>query len=151
MFKKRIYFLLVLLSFTGILNAQSDSTDLNFYSTTPVYENPDDSLMFPSEEFSQYFLEYDVEDTISQQVIIGTDTTDAIVLDKIHIELSNEVSGNVVFRIVYDLGDLQSQGLILNNHVILNLGMYENYLNYSVLLTKESEFGALYPVIKKNL
>ena len=151
MFKKNTYLLLVLLCFGGVSNAQSDSTDLNFYSSTPIYENADDSLEYPSDMFSQYFLEFDLDDTISQQTIIGTDTTDAIVLEKIHIEISDVASGNVVFRIVYDIDDLQSQGLIVLNHVTLDLGIYEKYIVYSVLLTRESEHGALYPAIKKNL
>ncbi len=135
---KKIFFT-VLLSFSGFMaaKAQSDSTDLNFYATDVVLVTELDSMLYDPTFYNQLNLAF----TISDSALFG----------KVHIELTNGTTGELIFRKSYTAENLTADGLIEDWDVNIPFGNLMNSESYLVSAIIEDYSGALGPTILKTL
>ena len=132
---KKIFLLLSISMLSYFSYSQSDSTDLNVYTTPPTLMNQMDSLIYGNGGYEDYHLEFTV-----------TDTTN---FGSVSIEFST-TSGQVMFRHTYNLSELQAQGLIDGNwSVHLDFGKFETSQNYKASIVIGNYTGVLDPSLSK--
>jgi len=134
---KRFFYATLFMVCAGFSFGQTDSTDLNFYSSAAVLETSLDSILYGDGTFRQLNLEFTIEDTVE--------------FGKAHIELTESVSGNLVFVHVYTKAELEAAGLIDNWVVSLPFGNLSNELAYTTTLTIENYAGSLGAALDKTL
>ena len=134
---KRFFYAALLLVCAKFSFGQTDSTDLNFYSSTVVLETSLDSILYGDGSFQQLNLEFTIEDTVE--------------FGKAHIELKESVSGNLVFVHVYTKAELETAGLLDNWVVTLPFGNLSSDLAYTTTLTLENYAGSLGAALNKTL
>jgi hypothetical protein len=127
----------VALVIAGASTAQTDSTDLDLYMSDAVLETALDSMLYDSEEFELLNLDFTVSDTID--------------FSKVHVELRIAATGELIFKKVYSLSDLESAALISDWDIAIPFGNLLNTQAYQVAIITEHYDGSLEPTITKTL
>ena len=120
----------------GQIFAQTDSTDLNYYMISPILEDEEDSLSFPEEYFAQTYLEFDVDDTAD--------------FGGFKIEISYTTGNILLYKGEFDKADLLSSGIMVGNHITLDLGKLEKVPGYTFCFSLKNYSGLLAPTLVKH-
>ncbi|MGV6862650.1 MAG: hypothetical protein ACWA41_12835, partial [Putridiphycobacter sp.] len=116
--------------------SQSDSTDLNLYTTPPTLVTEMDSIIFGNGMYNDYHLEFTVSDTLY--------------FGSVSIELST-TNNQTLFKHVYSLSELQTKGLIDSTWLVaINFGKFDINEFYKVNVSIGSYSGTFQPSISKN-
>jgi hypothetical protein len=128
---------ILLLSLIGVSTyAQSDSTDLNLYTTTPVLVTEMDTMMYGDGNFESYLLDFTISDTTN----FGT----------VAIEFSTSTD-QILYRHTFTLAELQLENIIDPNwSVEINFGNFDLNDSYKVSVVIGNYIGVLEPSISKS-
>lgn len=133
---KRILAISLLSLIGSATYAQSDSTDLNSYTTPPVLENGMDSAMYGNGMYEEYSLDF----TVSNQADFGS----------VAVEFST-ASGQPLYRHTFTLAELQSENLLDANWLFsINFGKFEISQSYKVSIVIGNYAGVLESSITKT-
>ncbi|MBI3136218.1 MAG: hypothetical protein HYZ14_16205 [Bacteroidetes bacterium] len=137
-FKKAAAILVAVISL-GSVNAQTDSTDLNFYAGTFTPLTQEDSLTYGTSVSEGLYLAFDLVDTTITKIRIEVLITDAE---------SNMIS---VMNTTYTLDELNSLNLITGTQVELTLGAARPGYPHQLYITLLDEQGHEKRTITKYL
>lgn len=137
MLKKIFLTLVVSLASYGTTIAQTDSTDLNLYTTEAVLETELDTMLYGDDSYEQLNLDFTISDTVS--------------FSKVHIELTDLGTGSTLFKKVYTLSDLETDSLISSWEISIPFGNLKNTETYRVAVIIEEYDGSLGTTLLKTL
>ena len=132
-------FLFSLLAFSVLFNglSQTDSTDLELSMSDATIETALDSMLYLDGSFQNLSLDFSIGDTIA--------------FSKVHIELGEVESGQILFRKSYPLTDLESDSLIEAWDVSIPFGNVLDTNSYQVAIIIENYDGSLGSAITKMI
>ncbi len=133
--KKSILILLVLVV-SNFSFSQSDSTDLNLFTTPPTLVTEMDSIIFGNGMYNDYHLEFTVSDTLN--------------FGSVSIELYT-LNNQVLYKHVFTLSELQNEGVIDSSWLVnMVFEKLDGNQFYGVNLKLMNYAGVVYASITKS-
>ncbi len=129
--------LLILSVFVSVLSfSQTDSTDLNLFTSSPTLENEMDSLIFGNGGYEDYEMDFTISDTVN--------------FGSLHIEFSTADS-QVLYKQTFTHADLVEQNLIDSYWLFnINFGKFEAPSSYNVIIVISNYAGVHQPSISRS-
>lgn len=116
--------------------SQSDSTDLNLYTTPYSFENEIDSMLFGDENLHSYFIEFTIEDTIA--------------FGYVYLELFTD-EGHILYKNKFSVEDLQNNGYLNAQWLVkIDLGAFAEDKRHKINLTISNYANVYGPLLTKH-
>ena len=129
---------MLLLSLYSVCSySQTDSSDINLYMTDPILLDEMDSMMFTSDDYGQFYIEFDVSDTLY--------------FNGVNIEIMTTEDGETLYKGDFSKINLQNNNSLNNSwHATIDLGKLEKNIAYTITFVVKDFNGLLGESIIKH-
>lgn len=134
---KRYLFAFLFVAFGFSATAQEDSTDLSLYFEEAELLTAMDTMLYGGGDYGELHLDFTISDTVSFNTVC--------------VELKELTTSNLVFKHVYTLTELETEGLISAWLVAIPFGNLIEEESYEVSIIIGDYAGALGSTISKTL